>query len=458
MDIDPVELTRKLVQINSENYTSDEQQIGTFCSSILQGLDFQIFEEAMNDRNINIIAVKLFDGNKISDHNIEDYRFIMFSGHMDTVPGYHLAHSEKAEIREGKIYGRGACDMKSGIACFLSAIHSFFTAPASEPATAPTAEPATTPTAEPATTPTAKPATAPTAASTAATVQSLNPTHEYTQDKARGIIIVLSVREEIGCEGIRYIRSPFVSKLLKRAELCILAEPSDNELIVAHNGYSSYSIRFHGKSAHSGTAFAGDNAIYKAANFLVELEKYYRELQERPVVVPELGKPQINPGIIKGGTQINIVPNFCDLEVDRRIMFGETSKDAAEELLNIAKKYDPTLEFKVFDKGNPYLYPSSLILGNDINKWFPQLSNKQIEKNDRILCSLIRLTGKKIRYLPAYTEADHYYSAFGIPTIILGPGSIKAAHIDEEYVGIQQIVECTVFFKRIIDAYVEDSL
>ena len=171
-----------------------------------------------------------------------------------------------------------------------------------------------------------------------------------------------------------------------------------------------------------------------------------------------MGKPQLNPGTIKDGTQINIVPNFCDLEVDRRIVFSEDRKKVGEEILRLAQKYDPDVEFKVFDKGNPYLFPSRLILKDQMEKWFPNLSKEQIKRNDGFLAALKRITGKSERYLPAYTEADHYFTAFGIPTIILGLGSIKAAHIDSEYVDINEIIECTHFYKIIIEQYIKETI
>lgn len=250
--LDPVELTQQLVRINSENYTSDEIQIGLFCSSILESLGFKIFMEPMNDRNINLIGVKLIDGSQFSIDKVDNYRFLMFSGHMDTVPGYWGANSEKAEIRESKIWGRGACDMKSGIACFLSAIHQFcneYQNLQSQPQTPFESQSQAPP-----------------------QTQAESELERENNRKNLGIIVCLTVREEIGCEGVRYIKSQHITRILKRVEYCILAEPSGNELIVGHNGYSSYLLRFHGKSAHSGTAFAGENAIYKAAKFLVDLE------------------------------------------------------------------------------------------------------------------------------------------------------------------------------------------
>jgi len=116
-----INLTRRLIKINSENPVTTELQVQECICEYLSNLGFQIeLVKYDTDRN-NVIAI--FP--PLTQADSFGYEYFAFSGHMDTVPGYVQSRSNDAPVEDGKLYGRGACDMKGGIASFLVAINVF---------------------------------------------------------------------------------------------------------------------------------------------------------------------------------------------------------------------------------------------------------------------------------------------------------------------------------------------
>ena len=193
----------------------------------------------------------------------------VLSGHTDVVPVDGQTWQSDpfhAEIRDGKLYGRGACDMKGFIAACLSAIPQMLQQRLQEP-----------------------------------------------------IHLALSYDEEIGCLGAPVMLSQLQQRGLSPTQ-CIVGEPTSMNMVVAHKGINVFSCTVHGHSAHSSLTPQGVNAIDYAARIIVFLQQLSQRLQTQYQQDAAFDVPfsTLNVGRIRGGTAVNIIPNLCELQFDYR--------------------------------------------------------------------------------------------------------------------------------------------
>jgi acetylornithine deacetylase/succinyl-diaminopimelate desuccinylase-like protein len=384
-------LTQELVSINSEPVHT-EYKVEQFLGKILQEMGFYLERAPYEKNRNNIIAIYPHPDRTPID------RYIAFSGHMDTVPGYK---KEDGYIKNGKIYGRGSCDMKGGISAFITAVQEFMKE-----------------------------------------YDLLNTKlHKKLQ---RGIVIFLTVDEETGCAGIVGLtkKETKLSQKLNQdyyIDFGINAEPTDCSPIISHKGVVWFELDFYGESAHASVPHLGRNAIELAAQFIVELKTLQNILKSRNYFSnSDITPPTLNVGLISGGTKTNVIPDHVHLEIDRRIIPGETADSALEEIRRIARKFpDERIEINMSHPGHAYQIP----LGKE-NEFFKEIS-KIAEKYGTLGTS----------FMEGYTESDIYYRYFGIPMINLGPGSIKQAHTENEYVEIIQLAKATQIYYEILKKY-----
>ena len=193
----------------------------------------------------------------------------ILSGHTDVVPvdGQQWSSDPfQATIRDGKLYGRGACDMKGFIAASLNAV--------------------------------------PLALQT----QLREPLH-----------LALSYDEEIGCLGAPVMLSQLQEQGLSPNQ-CIVGEPTSMQMVVGHKGINVFSCTVHGHSAHSSLTPQGVNAIDYAARIIVYLQQLSQQLktQHEQDAAFDVPLSTLNVGRIRGGTAVNIIPNECELQFDYR--------------------------------------------------------------------------------------------------------------------------------------------
>lgn len=220
---DVVTLTQQFVRLETEN--DREDRMGEVIEKLLKPFGFHILRHELAPERTNLFA--LWEPNPSS-------KLILFSGHMDTVLGFGDNNSELAEIKDNKIFGRGTCDMKGGIAAFI-----------------------------------------------VASLQYLEKNKKSLMESERGILLGFTVDEEEGCQGINCLKnSSEIKELFERVSYCILAEPSMMELHIGHKGNNNYRLIFHGNAAHSSVSEQGTNAIYFAAEFIQKLTQYFKELQK----------------------------------------------------------------------------------------------------------------------------------------------------------------------------------
>ncbi len=292
-----VTLTQHLVQIETENGHEDRMRI--VVEQLLKPFGFQFFRHEFALERTNLFA--LWEPHPSAP-------LVFFSGHMDTVPGYKANKSDRAEIKDGKIFGRGTCDMKGGIAAFI-----------------------------------------------VATVQFLTTYKKSLVDQNQGILLGFTVDEEDGCQGVDHLReSVEIMDLFKRVSFGILAEPTGLQLHVGHKGINRYEVIFYGKAAHSSVPEQGINAIYFAAAYIQKVQQFFQELQKRD---SPLGQPKLSVGTIKGGTATNVVPDYCVLTIDRRYVPGEDPTEDEDTFKRMAEEIDKNVHFESSVVGWPYYLP-----------------------------------------------------------------------------------------------------
>jgi acetylornithine deacetylase len=222
-----------------------------------------------------------------------------------------------------------------------------------------------------------------------------------------------------------------------RADGAIVAEPTDLNTVVASKGVLRWRIRARGKAAHSSKPHLGVNAITKMARLILAIqEKCCPALENQPH--PLLGYPTLNVGVVHGGVQVNQVPDSCVIELDRRMLPGETRQQVWQEfesLIDDLRALDPD---------------------SDIEMESPMLEDFPLETSptERIV-QAVTVASHEVRGpsqligVPYGSDASKFARA-GIPSVILGPGSIDQAHAAQEYVDLDQVVSAVEIYARTI--------
>ncbi len=201
---------------------------------------------------------------------------LMFNGHLDTVTlaGYD-GDPLDPRIEDGKMYGRGTFDMKGGIAAIMIA------------------------------------------AATAA-----------SQPRRGDIIVALVADEEFASAGTEEVLRLFT------ADAAIVAEPTHEDVVIAHRGFAWFDVTIHGTAAHGSRPDLGIDAIAKAGRFLTGIDGLARTLLTGPSH-PTLGTGNIHASLIKGGEELSSYPAECTISLERRTIPGENAATAEAELRTI---------------------------------------------------------------------------------------------------------------------------
>jgi acetylornithine deacetylase/succinyl-diaminopimelate desuccinylase family protein len=198
-------------------------------------------------------------------------RTLLFDAHQDTVPADGMTIDPFTPTIEGnRLYGRGSCDIKGGMAAMLTAFARLV--------------------------------------------------RERPGDSA-SVIMACTVDEEFTHLGSSRLAASNLG-----ADLAIVAEPTGLDIVDRHKGAVRWKIRTRGVACHSSTPSLGENAIYAMARVLASLEEYADVLAgSRPD--PSLGPPSLSVGRIEGGISFNVVPDRCAIDIDRRVIPGERASD-----------------------------------------------------------------------------------------------------------------------------------
>lgn len=263
-----IEILKKLISFNTIK-DKENDLINNFIEKYLQNLGFE------TQRIDKCLIAKNDDNPKIG-----------FIGHTDTVD-YNTWDGNPFEmtIKENKIYGLGACDMKGGIAAILNALSKI----------------------------------------------------DLNKNK---IALYFTYDEEIGFKGIKAL------KRTKFPRTVIIGEPTDNIPIYATKGILELSIVFNGIKTHSSTPEKGLNAIYECMDFIRTLKKYYEKLKFDRCEEFDVPYTSMNVGMIKGGESVNSVPGKCEISIEFRISKNEHLKKIESDINRLLKKYDAIATIK----------------------------------------------------------------------------------------------------------------
>ena len=279
------DLLAALVAIDSVNPAlvpggAGEAEIAAFVAAWLteQGLEVTV-DEPLAGRP-SVVGVARGTGGGAS---------LMLNAHLDTVNVDGMERPHDPVVRDGRLYGRGAYDMKGGLAAIM-------------------------------------------AAGAAA-----------ARDRLAGDVIVTAVAdEEHASEGVQSVLRRW------RADACIVTEPTHLRACVAHKGFVWAQLETRGRAAHGSRPDLGVDAIVGMAPALAGIPALQRRLQARPH--PLLGAGSLHASLIAGGQELSSYPERCVLDVERRTVPGESAQDVERELhelLALAREADPRLDARL---------------------------------------------------------------------------------------------------------------
>lgn len=304
---------------------------------------------------------------------------VLLDAHQDTVPvdGMTIPPFEPTET-DGRVYGRGSCDVKGGLAAMLAAFTRLAT------------------------------------------------------DRPRGmanVVLSCTCDEESTSIGIYHLvgswtgKSPGYRTCPQRPDVAIVAEPTELDIVVAHRGATRWKLHTTGRACHSSRPSEGINAIYRMARVLKCLEEYAAWLPTSRPAHPLCGPATLSVGLISGGSSVNVVPDACVIELDRRIIPGEENLSARDELTAyLSERLD-------FDVVHDAPYCTSPALGDE---WNGELA-RQLSR------SIAQTVGaRQIIGVPYGTHASRL-ARVGVPSVVFGPGNIAQAHTKDEWIAIDQL-------------------
>ncbi|MEA4998977.1 MAG: M20 family metallopeptidase [Candidatus Limiplasma sp.] len=379
-----IEIAEELIAIpGCAELPEKETKVAEKLCAILRsgGVETELIHAA-SDR-LNLLAVHRGTGGG---------RSLLLCTHLDTVPAYEMVDAFAPAVRDGRLYGRGAVDVKDILAAMA--------------------------------------------------VVMLRLAREKT--KLAGDVLFLAVAdEESGSMGMRHaVRDPRVIG----ADFAIIGEPSGLDIGIAHKGVAWFEAVFHGKATHGGSPEKGVNAVYHAMHFVNLLtNEMIPELDNR--IDPLLGRATMNVGVVRGGTRPTIVPDTCTVQWDRRILPAENYAGVSSEylaLLERLKAEDPQVK-----------YDFSALLGNE-KRPFPPLSTlpddpcvqRTVRAAHTVLGREPRLAG-----LSFWTDAALFSATCGKPAVVFGPGSIEQAHSNNEYVPLCELEKAVCFYYDMAAAF-----
>ena len=240
-----------------------------------------------------------------------------------------------------------------------------------------------------------------------------------------------TIDEESFFEGSRHLAAHM------EVEAAVIAEPTDLAVIRAHKGVVRFDLVVQGKAAHSAKPHLGVNAISKMARLIVRIEEELVPAYNRRSD-PLVGSPTLSIGVIEGGTQVNFVPDTCRVKVDCRMLPGETTEEVLEGFRDVvarASESDGELQAVVED---PFFVCASLGTAEDAG----------IVTSAAHACGSV-LGRCEISGVPYATNGSPF-SERGVPTIVLGPGSIDQAHGAVEWVECEQVVQAAEIYQHMM--------
>ncbi|HTX24059.1 MAG TPA: acetylornithine deacetylase [Steroidobacteraceae bacterium] len=319
---------------------------------------------------------------------------MLLSGHTDVVPvdGQRWSCDPfRLTERSGRLFARGAADMKGFLACALRA------------------------------------------AERAATRTLRSPLH-----------LAFSYDEEVGCLGVRSLIDDMAS-WTQRPAFCIVGEPTLLRTAVGHKGKTALRARCHGRAAHSAAPDRGVNAIYMACELIGAVRRRQLDIAHSAVRDPAYQVPHttLHVGLMRGGTALNIVPADCELELEIR---NVPPDDPAAIVAGI--RSDARAIVRALPRHAEIDAIDARIELEPLHD-YPAL---ETPADSQVVELAAALTGNRETIKVDFgSEAGLYSSRLAIPTVVCGPGSIDQAHKPDEFVALDQLARCDAMMDALLD-------
>ena len=374
-----IDLTTRLVRISTENPPGNEKAAAQFLKALLAKMGLKTKTVLSPKGRWNIVAERRWG---------KGGRTLIFNGHLDVVPAGNPSQWKyppfEGKLSKGRIYGRGASDMKSGIASFIHAL-------------------------------------------------SMIDRSKIGLHQGAVVLHLVSDEESHGRQGMGFL----TQKERIRGDAALVGEPTDLQPVIAQKGALWLRISTLGKSAHGSRPHQGVNAVEKMMKLIEELNSIPLEKEH-----PLLGKPTLNVGTIQGGTKINIVPDRCEIEADRRTLPGENKEEVLREMketLDSLHLRDPLFQYQM----------------EEIDFAEPSEVNPEEEIVKITVDAIQEVTGRKpsLRAFSGFTDSRFYINQCHIPTLVFGPGQADQSHTTDESVEVEALVQAAHIYGLILSNY-----
>lgn len=316
---------------------------------------------------------------------------IVLSGHTDVVPvdGQQWDTDPFALTeRDGRLYGRGTCDMKGFIAAALAQVPQWLTMPRSKP-----------------------------------------------------LHLALSYDEEVGCVG-----APIMLAQLKlqgqHLDGCIVGEPTSMQPVVAHKGINVWRCRVHGKAAHSSLTPSGSNAIEYAARLICRIRDMADAFKASGPydMLFDVPYTTMTTNQIHGGIAVNTLPELCEFAYEFRNLPGMAPD-------GIQAQVEAYVQQELLPRMRQEFAQARIEFESLAGA--PSFDTAETAAISQLVQAL---TGDSTRRKVAYATEAGLFQQAGIPTVVCGPGAIAQAHKANEYVELAQLQRCESFLHRLVQA------
>ncbi len=387
---DPVALTRALVRIDSRNPdlvpgAPGEGACATQLAAVLRAWGFAVDQYDAVPGRPNVIA-RIGRGEPGAP-------VLMLNGHLDVVGTDGMVHAPfDADERDGRLYGRGATDMKGGVAAMCAAA-----------------------------------------------------ARAHAAGALRGEVVVAAVAdEEFESAGTLALVERLKAGAL-RADACIITEPTRLTIMPAHRGFAWYTVTVHGRAAHGSRYDIGVDAIRHAGLLLAELDAL--DAIELPARAPHalLGRGSLHASLIEGGVGLTTYPERCVLRLERRTIPSESAESARAEIATAITRVADRLRAAGREAFSAEVTLDFAQPPSDVATDAPIV---------QALGAALAGAGQSVQIegMPAWTDAA-LLNAAGVPTVCFGPGDIGLAHSAEEWVALDEIERATDVLDHVCRAW-----
>lgn len=257
----------------------------------------------------------------------------------------------------------------------------------------------------------------------------------------RPVHFAFSYDEEVGCKGVPSLLDHMVERLPVLPAGCIVGEPTGMRIANGHKGKAGYRCTVTGRASHSALNHQGVNAVEVAAEIVAKLRRMNLDFRSHGPFVEGFDPPHctVSTGLMSGGTALNIVPSSCSFAFEFRLLPGQHAESLLGEIQDFAETTLLPMMRAVAEE--------TTIEWHELMS-YPALGSDGCGGIERLACALTdTVLPTKLSF---GTEAGHFASR-GVPSIVCGPGHMSVAHKPDEYVELEQLHACRSFLKDVVD-------